>query len=179
MIGLKSLIRLVLTLVFSIIAFSLIGIITRFFSREIIEGISTLIILGIPISIILFFGRKNFKKLISELDYKDLKLVQRVKFTHHFLASVGIILGILIGNITFVQWRAIVRVNSNEACAIGSLKTLAAAQTDYNNNSAPHTNGTLEKICEEHRKHWGFLDHHQTNFPHKRIDCGHTLPLFS
>jgi type IV pilus assembly protein PilA len=31
------------------------------------------------------------------------------------------------------------RMSANEAAAIGSLKTLAAGQTDYNNNSAPHT----------------------------------------
>ncbi|MBN1297192.1 prepilin-type N-terminal cleavage/methylation domain-containing protein [bacterium] len=31
------------------------------------------------------------------------------------------------------------RMSANEAAAIGSLKTLAAAQTDYNNNSSPHT----------------------------------------
>ncbi len=31
------------------------------------------------------------------------------------------------------------RMSANEAAAVGSLKTLAAAQTDYNNNSSPHT----------------------------------------
>ena len=31
------------------------------------------------------------------------------------------------------------RMSANEAAAIGSLKTLAAAETDYNNNSSPHT----------------------------------------
>lgn len=31
------------------------------------------------------------------------------------------------------------RMSANEAAAIGSLKTLAAGQTDYNNNSSPHT----------------------------------------
>lgn len=31
------------------------------------------------------------------------------------------------------------RMSANEAAAIGSLKTIAAAQTDYNNNTAPHT----------------------------------------
>jgi type IV pilus assembly protein PilA len=31
------------------------------------------------------------------------------------------------------------RMSSYEASAIGSLKTLAAAQTDYHNNSSPHT----------------------------------------
>ena len=37
------------------------------------------------------------------------------------------------------------RMSANEAAAIGSLKTLAAAETDYNNNSSPHTyTGALE-----------------------------------
>ncbi len=31
------------------------------------------------------------------------------------------------------------RMSANEAAAIGSLKTLAAGETDYNNNSQPHT----------------------------------------
>jgi type IV pilus assembly protein PilA len=31
------------------------------------------------------------------------------------------------------------RMSANEAAAIGSLKTLAAGETDYNNNSSPHT----------------------------------------
>ena len=31
------------------------------------------------------------------------------------------------------------RMSANEAAAIGSLKTLAAGNTDYNNNSSPHT----------------------------------------
>lgn len=31
------------------------------------------------------------------------------------------------------------RMSANEAAAIGSLKTIAAAETDYNNNSSPHT----------------------------------------
>ena len=31
------------------------------------------------------------------------------------------------------------RMSANEAAAVGSLKTIAAAQTDYNNNSSPHT----------------------------------------
>ncbi|MBN1549840.1 hypothetical protein JW979_00135 [bacterium] len=31
------------------------------------------------------------------------------------------------------------RKNANQAAMIGSLKTLAAGQTDYNNNSKPHT----------------------------------------
>lgn len=31
------------------------------------------------------------------------------------------------------------RMSANEAAMIGSLKTLAAAQTDYNNNASPHT----------------------------------------
>jgi len=31
------------------------------------------------------------------------------------------------------------RMSANEAAAIGSLKTLAAAETDYNNNSSPHS----------------------------------------
>ncbi len=31
------------------------------------------------------------------------------------------------------------RMSANEAAAIASLKTIAAAQTDYNNNSSPHT----------------------------------------
>jgi type IV pilus assembly protein PilA len=36
------------------------------------------------------------------------------------------------------------RMSANEAAAIGSLKTIAAAETDYNNNSSPHTyTGTL------------------------------------
>ena len=37
------------------------------------------------------------------------------------------------------------RMSANEAAAIGSLKTLAAAETDYNNNSSPHTyTGSLD-----------------------------------
>lgn len=31
------------------------------------------------------------------------------------------------------------RMSANEAAAIGSLKTIAAGQTDYNNNSSPHS----------------------------------------
>ncbi|MBN2056259.1 prepilin-type N-terminal cleavage/methylation domain-containing protein [bacterium] len=31
------------------------------------------------------------------------------------------------------------RMSANEAAAVGGLKTLAAAETDYNNNSLPHT----------------------------------------
>jgi type IV pilus assembly protein PilA len=31
------------------------------------------------------------------------------------------------------------RMSANEAAAVGSLKTIAAGQTDYNNNSQPHT----------------------------------------
>lgn len=31
------------------------------------------------------------------------------------------------------------RMSANEAAAIASLKTIAAAETDYNNNSSPHT----------------------------------------
>lgn len=31
------------------------------------------------------------------------------------------------------------RMSANEACMIGSLKTIAAGQTDYNNNASPHT----------------------------------------
>ena len=31
------------------------------------------------------------------------------------------------------------RMSANEAAAIGGCKTIAAGQTDYNNNSAPHT----------------------------------------
>ena len=38
------------------------------------------------------------------------------------------------------------RMSANEAAAIASLKTIAAAQTDYNNNSSPHTY-TGELIC--------------------------------
>ncbi len=36
------------------------------------------------------------------------------------------------------------RMSANEAAAIGSLKTIAAGETDYNTNSSPHTyTGTL------------------------------------
>jgi prepilin-type N-terminal cleavage/methylation domain-containing protein len=36
------------------------------------------------------------------------------------------------------------RMSANEAAAQGGLKTIAAAETDYNNNSSPHTyTGTL------------------------------------
>ncbi len=39
------------------------------------------------------------------------------------------------------------RMSANEAAAIGSLKTLAAAETDYNNNSSPHTyTGFLDNL---------------------------------
>ncbi len=31
------------------------------------------------------------------------------------------------------------RIRANEAAAIGSLKTIAAGEVDYNNNSSPHT----------------------------------------
>ncbi len=34
------------------------------------------------------------------------------------------------------------RMSANEAAAVGGLKTIAAAQTDYNNNSTPHTYAT-------------------------------------
>jgi type IV pilus assembly protein PilA len=38
------------------------------------------------------------------------------------------------------------RMSANEAAAVGSLKTIAAAQTDYNNNSTPHSY-TPELAC--------------------------------
>jgi len=38
------------------------------------------------------------------------------------------------------------RMSANEAAAVASLKTLAAAQTDYNNNSSPHTY-TASLLC--------------------------------
>ena len=39
------------------------------------------------------------------------------------------------------------RMSANEASASGALKTIAAAQTDYNNNSSPHSfSDTLEKL---------------------------------
>jgi prepilin-type N-terminal cleavage/methylation domain-containing protein len=39
------------------------------------------------------------------------------------------------------------RMSANEASASGALKTIAAAQTDYNNNSSPHSfSNTLEKL---------------------------------
>jgi type IV pilus assembly protein PilA len=39
------------------------------------------------------------------------------------------------------------RMSANEASASGALKTIAAAQTDYNNNSSPHSySDDLEKL---------------------------------
>ncbi len=39
------------------------------------------------------------------------------------------------------------RMSANEASASGALKTIAAAQTDYNNNSSPHSySNTLEGL---------------------------------
>ncbi|MBN1880324.1 prepilin-type N-terminal cleavage/methylation domain-containing protein [bacterium] len=38
------------------------------------------------------------------------------------------------------------RMSANEAAAVGSLKTIAAAQTDYNNNSSPHTY-SVDLLC--------------------------------
>jgi prepilin-type N-terminal cleavage/methylation domain-containing protein len=39
------------------------------------------------------------------------------------------------------------RMSANEASASGALKTIAAAQTDYNNNSSPHSfSNTLERL---------------------------------
>ena len=39
------------------------------------------------------------------------------------------------------------RMSANEASASGALKTIAAAQTDYNNNSSPHSFAdTLEQL---------------------------------
>ena len=39
------------------------------------------------------------------------------------------------------------RMSANEAAAVGGCKTLASAETDYNNNSAPHTyTGSLDSL---------------------------------
>lgn len=49
------------------------------------------------------------------------------------IAIIGIIVAIAIPSLL----RS--RMSANEAAAVGSLKTIAAGQTDYNNNSNPHT----------------------------------------
>ncbi len=49
------------------------------------------------------------------------------------IAIIGIIVAIAIPSLL----RS--RMSANEAAAVGSLKTIAAGQTDYNNNSNPHS----------------------------------------
>ena len=75
-------------------------------------------------------------------------LVQPSKFPYWIFLLIIPIMFVFIGIIAAIAIPSLLRsrMSANEACAIGSLKTLAAAQTDYNFNSVPHTY-TRELAC--------------------------------
>lgn len=75
-------------------------------------------------------------------------LVQSSKFPYWIFLLIIPILIAFVGIIAAIAIPSLLRsrMSANEACAIGSLKTVAAAQTDYRNNSVPHTY-TRELAC--------------------------------
>jgi len=54
---------------------------------------------------------------------------------------VGVVVIFFLGIVAAIAIPSLLRsrMSANEAAAIGGLKTIAAGQTDYNNNSMPHT----------------------------------------
>lgn len=75
-------------------------------------------------------------------------LVHPSKFPYWIFLLIIPIIVVFIGIIAAIAIPSLLRsrMSANEACAVGSLKTVAAAQTDYNNNSSPHTY-TQELAC--------------------------------
>ncbi|MCD4655142.1 DUF2950 domain-containing protein [bacterium] len=69
-----------------------------------------------------------------------------------FILFFGVASGFFVEKITHKQWRSFRKISGCEASTIGALKGIASIETDYNNNTNPHSYGTLSQLCKEQEK---------------------------
>lgn len=128
----------------------LLGFLARCLAFEFKSGLFTLILLGIPLFLIAYSGFRIFVKSVSVPPNK--RDVSRNELPLWIALILGILSGVIIESRVHKIWRSHLIINRHEASTIGILKRTGDCESDYNDNSYPHTYATLSEMCNEFGK---------------------------
>ncbi len=144
--------RLFSIFVLSITFVWLLGFLTRCFTSEFMAGLFTLLFVGLPLSIIIYFGMKLIRRSLSDSDSSNSRTVLLNSCKICLVIILGFVSGLIFENIAYRKWRSHRIISSYEASAIGNLIIIGNSELDYCNNSVPQTYASMEEMCKEFGK---------------------------